>query len=355
MLDRLHLSSEHLNRDVAYQVYVPPEAIDPEARFPVIYVFDGQELFFHFVSLQQRLSRFQDAPPFIVVAVHTPYPQRYREFSQFHKINDFMTKELLPKILGDYPVSGRSLLAGWQYAGAFAVSALVTNKTIFDGAIAASPFPLSNPVTLAHLQAVQADISMKTPGYVFIGMAEHREASVTSMVDDYLLQIRALPNNSKLDWHAHVLLGEDHRSSYADTFYRGILGYFKNYGALWFTSIADFEQQGGLKRLDDYITDRKQRYGQNDKIVNESRWNLLKLATSEDDFKSFSTLFNAFKTTTFEASQKAHTLKNYAAYFAANHDLTSAIRLYRKVLQQQPNDTELKDILARLEQSVTSQ
>lgn len=347
------IDSVNLKRNVHYQVFVPPEMVKNSEtdvnNLPVFYVFDGQEMFFYLVSLQQRFRRLNMTPPFYIVGVHTPYPQRYQEFSQFDSMNAFIKQELRPQIHSQYATNGPVILVGWQYAGAFAVSALVEDDVTFAGAIAASPFPLVNKETNAFLATLDAMPAKQPDRFVMIGAGQHRDGQLKVDAERFIQTAKNHNKAKDLDWHFQVFANEDHRSSYADTFYQGTLSYFKGYRALWFKSVADFHNQGGLANLELNIEYRLQRYGHDEEVVNETRWNTVKLALDERDFTLFSNLIKAFADTSFENSLRPSMQQSYGDFFVANQDKSSALRFYKKALAKIPDDKQLADKLAQLE------
>ena len=146
-------------------VYVPPEAeADPDARFPVLYMFDGHNVFFDGDATYGKswgMGDYLDAAgtALIVVGVdcdHRPPFARLSEYSPFTFRNgrfghvtgrgklfmDWLTGTLKPVIDDRYPtLPGRETtwIAGSSMGGLMSLYAVTAYNSIFGRAAALSP------------------------------------------------------------------------------------------------------------------------------------------------------------------------------------------------------------------------
>ena len=144
-------------------VYVPPEA-GPDDRFPVLYMFDGHNVFFDEDATYGKSWGMGDyldetETPLIVVAVdcnHRPPHGRLSEYSPFtftdeqfgrvvgrgRKFMDWLTGTLKPLIDEKYPtLPGRETtwIAGSSMGGLMSLYAVTAYNHIFGRAAALSP------------------------------------------------------------------------------------------------------------------------------------------------------------------------------------------------------------------------
>ena len=146
-------------------VYLPEEAQeDPEARFPVLYMFDGHNVFFDEDATYGKswgMGEYLDGErtPLIVVAVDCNHRQpngRLCEYSPFDfedaqfgsvkgrgkRFMDWMVKKLKPVIDARYPtLPGRETtwIAGSSMGGLMSLYAVTAYNRVFSRAAALSP------------------------------------------------------------------------------------------------------------------------------------------------------------------------------------------------------------------------
>lgn len=146
-------------------VYLPPRAeLDPSARFPVMYMFDGHNVFFDEDATYGKSWGMGDyldrtGTELIVVAVdcdHRPPNARLSEYSPFtfsappfgrvrsrgKRFMDWLTKVLKPEIDRRYPtLPGRdtTFIAGSSMGGLMSLYAVSAYNRVFSRAAALSP------------------------------------------------------------------------------------------------------------------------------------------------------------------------------------------------------------------------
>ncbi|MBQ7850269.1 MAG: alpha/beta hydrolase [Clostridia bacterium] len=146
-------------------VYVPDEFEDePDARYPVLYMFDGHNVFFDEDATYGKcwgMKEFMEETgiPMIVVAVdcnHSPRHGRLREYSPFdfefgdvgfirgkgRTTMNWFTKTLKPLIDGRYPtLPGRehTFIAGSSMGGLMSLYAILAHNDVYSRACCLSP------------------------------------------------------------------------------------------------------------------------------------------------------------------------------------------------------------------------
>lgn len=95
-------------------------------------------------SWYKSFVEFRHAPEFIVVGISKKQSERNRNFStNSKKYLEFIEKETIGLIDKKFRISKKRLLFGWAYGGGFVIKTMTTNPDLFEGYIAASPFPLN--------------------------------------------------------------------------------------------------------------------------------------------------------------------------------------------------------------------
>ena len=145
-------------------VYIPEEAAeDEDARFPVLYMFDGHNVFFDEDATYGKcwgMKEYMDETetPMIIVAVdcnHSPDGGRLREYSPFNfswkkmrikgegkQTMDWFTKTLKPMIDERYPTlpdRAHTYIAGSSMGGLMSLYAVVEYNDVFSRAACLSP------------------------------------------------------------------------------------------------------------------------------------------------------------------------------------------------------------------------
>jgi predicted alpha/beta superfamily hydrolase len=154
--DRVTLRSAILKEDRTLFVRVPRQPA-AGARYPVLYLTDGEAQFAHTVATIDFLARSGRMPQMIVVGIANT--DRTRDLTpskgtltrpdgrvlQFPSAGgadaflEFIATELIPHIDRRYPTAPFRIFAGHSFGGLFALHALVTRPETFAAYIAVSP------------------------------------------------------------------------------------------------------------------------------------------------------------------------------------------------------------------------
>jgi predicted alpha/beta superfamily hydrolase len=341
-------TTDALPQGITVNTYVPDDYAENPFPTDVIYILDGQRLFYHYVSLQQSFQQFRLTPPFIVVGINTPYPKRFGNFEQFTNLYQLINSQVVPYIKNTYKTNNRQIIAGWEYAGAFAFRTLLENDSPFDAAIASSPFPMQNQSAEEFLKLPSNKQNEKLEKFLFVATGDHAENSVLEQVSEFFSKVSLLDNATQSNWTLKKWTNESHRSSFNDTFYYGTLAYYKGYRAMPLSSIDDFHKQGGFKSVEKYYIDRENRFGVNPKILNETRWQIARYAMDENNIEVFEQVFLRSSDTSFESDLSDNWKLTFANYFSINGNFAAAKRLLLPLSKKYPENTKIRDKLREI-------
>lgn len=130
------LRSTALGEERSYQVHRPAGYDLSVARYPVLYVTDGNEHFQHVSATVDFLAAAGKIPPMIVVGI--PNTNRYRDLLGYASapgkpspLLQFITSELAPRIDAEYRTLPYRMLTGWSDGGLFALHALMNAPEAF--------------------------------------------------------------------------------------------------------------------------------------------------------------------------------------------------------------------------------
>jgi enterochelin esterase-like enzyme len=145
----LRIHSEHLNRDVVYDVILPPQINPKNTHNKVLFMNDGQDL--EALNLEQILRNLyqnNEIAPFVLVAIHTN-ENRLKEYGTASmpdyknrgnlagKYNQFIIMELLPHVQKHYHTSTHqqeNFFCGFSLGGLSAMDIVWNNPGKFSKA-----------------------------------------------------------------------------------------------------------------------------------------------------------------------------------------------------------------------------
>ena len=226
-------------RDV--YVYVPDESEeDPDARYPVLYMFDGQNVFYDedasFGKSWGMADYLEENPlPMIIVAVESnqnPNNGRLSEYSPFNFVSptygrvkgrgrttmEWLVNTFKPYIDQEYPTLPErefTFIAGSSMGGLMSLYAISAYNHVFSRAAALSPSVWAGPGPLDRILC-RASIAPDTVVYMDYGaneMANHRNMKryfskvVSRLLErNVLLNCRIVPNgdHSEASWEWQI-------------------------------------------------------------------------------------------------------------------------------------------------------
>ncbi len=156
--ERFTVYSKVLDENRTTLVALPKDYGDSEARYPVLYVLDGEFFFYQAQAAIQFLSectyiRTHPIPQMLVVGIvnvdrnrdltptHAPVQGelRYPTSGGAEKFLKFLQSELIPLIDAQYRTQPYRILSGWSFGGLFTVHTYLENPEAFSAYLAISP------------------------------------------------------------------------------------------------------------------------------------------------------------------------------------------------------------------------
>jgi pimeloyl-ACP methyl ester carboxylesterase len=166
------LISSHLGQPRTFTVHTPDSYASQTARYPVLYVLDGESSHGYSVAVADFLAENALVPEMIVVAVDAGETR----MTDFMPAGDpskgaaaflgFLTEELVPYIDGHYRTAPVRILAGHSLGGLFVTHAFAAKPGAFRGYVAMSPY-LTKEIGTPLLDRVGAALKPGMPAGVF--------------------------------------------------------------------------------------------------------------------------------------------------------------------------------------------
>ena len=315
------------------KVYLPERYDDSDKKYPVLYLLDGERYFLHAVGLQTTLVGFEQTPEFIIVGIAKNASDRNRLYTTRSKeYVDFIEKEIIAYVDANFRTSGERLLFGWAFGGGFVFETMITKPSLFDGYIAASPFPLKNKIP-------RIDSLFRTlPKFdkLLYFSSETSEGRVTAGAQALDSLLKEKPNGS-INWTFKQLASEEHRSTPFTTLYHGLTQYFQHFPELQFNSLEAFKKAGGIFFVYNYYQKRAALYGFPDKPSDWTMFSLSRNAIRANNFREFDALVNAFESTHFIERLRLSRACEIADFYLQHKRFEKALKLFNLLAEKHPN------------------
>ena len=235
-LRSLHSSST--GRDYDIYMYLPAQMRrDGSAKYPVLYLLDGQWDFKLLASIHGGLLYDRFVPDVIIVGItYSGVKANYdslraidlttvastatRGSGDAPKFLAFLKTELLPFVESNYPVDPtRRALMGSSFGGLFTLYALFSEPTLFAGYVAGSP-----SVTWANRAAFAAEAAYaaahrELPARLFVPVGS--DEPLAAPVQEFVRTLRAR-GYAGLTLESRVIEGERHSGNKPEAFNRGL-------------------------------------------------------------------------------------------------------------------------------------
>ncbi len=147
--DKVLLKSKALGEERAVMVYTPRGYDLTNSSYPVIYLLDGENHFFHASGVVDFLSTQGKMPQALVVAIvnvdrgrdFTPTQvEKKQNTGGAEKFTAFISDELMPYVNKHYRTEPYNILVGHSLGGMYAAYSMLTRPDLFNAYIAISPY-----------------------------------------------------------------------------------------------------------------------------------------------------------------------------------------------------------------------
>ncbi len=304
---RLTIKSEVMGEERVVIVRTPAGYERGAARFPVIYMTDGDAHMAHTASTLSFLARNGRVPEMIVVAIQntdrtrdltptkadmklpTTGDLRFPTSGGADRFLKFIETELIPQIEKQYRTQPFRVFAGHSFGGLFAVNALLTRPDLFNAYIAVSPsLQWDNEVLIKRAEEFFKNHKefKKTlyfslgnePGGIGEGFVHFKE-----------LLTRVQPKG--FEWSAEKLDDEDHGSVVLRSHYAGLRKVFEGYQLP--REAATGEVVGGLNGAEAHYKKLSQKLGYDiavpENLINEIGYRLINAEKMDEAIAVFKT------------------------------------------------------------------
>lgn len=136
----IELESKILNKIEIVQLYLPESYRDnTEKKYPVIYLFDGNQFFHAVTGIIKSLSKANKIPETIVVGINPERDYCYTK-EKIELYLNFIDKELQPFIENNYSSTSYKIAIANSLNGQIGLYEMLLNKNLFQTYILSSPF-----------------------------------------------------------------------------------------------------------------------------------------------------------------------------------------------------------------------
>jgi predicted alpha/beta superfamily hydrolase len=232
--ERVTLHSKILGEERVMAVVTPASYARSKARYPVLYLTDGDAQIGHLRASAEFLARNGLMPEVILVGILNTArtrdltPTRGTEGTDFpsagggERFLDFIERELIPSIDLTYRTLPLRIHAGHSFGGLLALHAVLTRPGLFQAVIAASPSLQWDDQLLLREASVLEEGEVRPPRAVFVAVGS-REAppGVLKLFEKFAEPMRRAPWKG-YRWAWQVVPDEDHGSVVLPAYYAGL-------------------------------------------------------------------------------------------------------------------------------------
>ncbi len=261
---RYTLQSEVLGEKREVLVRLPKSyKANREARFPVIFLLDGDNHFGHVAMGAEQLEDNDRMPEAIIVALPNGQGTRGRDLAREQdNFRRFIGEEVFSFVNDNFRTNGHKTLFGHSLAGYFTLTMLADHKDMFDNYIAASPVAqVRNSEVIEKLRKLfEADTGLsKSLYFTLTDEVEEGQRATTALNNMVAMLGEKAPKN--LDWKYDFVGNQVHMTTPFLTVYEGLTHSFSDYQAPRYASVEALSEAGGIDGLKQFYANRAEKYG----------------------------------------------------------------------------------------------
>lgn len=265
------IESRELGEDRVVWVSTPESYAFGEARYPVLYLLDGDAHLHTAAGLTRFFSRFNRMPEMIIVGVLntnrrrdlTPAIGGVRRTNRSGGGEDFLrflTDELRPFVEREYRTEDYSVLVGHSLGGLLTVHSWLTRPDAFDAHIAISPAVYWGES--ASIAAARAELPSRGDrnDYLFIGLGEFEGRAITDATNA-LVEVLEESAPESMRWTFQDFPGENHQTVPYDALHRGLRDLFEGWRMPFDPVVSRVNSDGSLDAFNEHFEGLSERYG----------------------------------------------------------------------------------------------
>lgn len=339
-----------VNDELSLDIYVPKN--QSNKRFPTLYVMDGQHYMFNAIGYQKALTKgtmdVDVSPEFIVVGINTSTLNESGTRGVYlnRRSSEFITllnEHIIPYVDKHTPSNQERYYFGWQFAATAGLSLFNAHPSLFKGYLLASG-PYYTDTQFQQLEAtLKNNTALNTQFYLSLGKQELHATDAHNTFSTILGKYPSSGVQHKYNYFDRFSVRYDHFTTVFDSLSHGLEWLFSDYPDITFYSVADVEQYGGIKAVQDYYQTRGTRYNLSHEVGDQAKFSMFRHAVEEDNFAFFQQLEDALGQ--YEV-KGWHTF--FARFFAKHGLLKRAAKTYQDALVTRPEShtiwAELADV-----------
>ena len=358
--ETVKLQSAVLKEERTLHVSLPNRYQNSTARYPVVFVLDGEGQFAQAVGAVRFLGKVNKMPQAIVVGIRntnrtrdlsppTSNPEDLKKMPDSggaEKFLAFLTKELRPYMDKNYRTWPYRILFGHSLGGLFAVHTFLNSPDAFNTYIASSPaLWWDNNSVVRRAEEILAEKPDRR-GLLFFSHGQE-VASMTKSIGSLarVLQNRPLRN---LEWKFKIFTEENHESSPHLAIYNGLAFIYKGWRFDFTYLYNKFNPEKKIFTagvLVDHYKKLTDKYGYDcrpaETYYNSVGYDLLAQ-------KSVASAIELFKANVLFYPNSANTYDSLGEAYMIAGDKKHAIKNYEKSLQLNPKNTNAEKQLRKL-------
>jgi len=323
--EQVKLSSKILNEERFVIVSTPKGYQQSKQKYPVLYLLDGDTHIQHVSGLIEFLSRNQQMPEVIIVAITNT--DRVRDFTpQLSKADErfptaggannflsFISKEVMPFIEENYRTQPYKILVGHSFGGLLAMHSQLTQPELFNAYINISPSAWWDDKILAKQAKVQLEGKESFKSFVYMTLANESGKTLAGAWELTAAFEQYAPDDFK--WHFERMPEETHGSVHHISTYKGLKSLYSSWKM---PEPIEIVNEQGIDGVKGYYSSLSDQFGYQinppEPLLNYLAYHLLEQSKIEDAF----TLFN-------------DTIKFYPESVNALHSLGDAYKEQSKI------------------------
>lgn len=345
---RVHLHSDVMGEDRELWIYNPDTSRASTARYPVMYLLDGDYHFVHTVGIVQFLTNVGQIPQLIIVGIAnsdrmrdlTPPPAdtSFPGSGGGDAFLRFIEDELIPNIDVHYRTTSFRILVGHSLGGTFALNAFLTRPELFGGYILVSPnLWWGNNELVDRFAAF-----LQKPGRAKVFVYETQTVWESPRQFNQVQRMLDLTNTYRvggLEWGIHIVQDETHASIVHKSIYDGLEYIYAPWPIHGDPSVL------GMSGIQEHFRELSNRYGYRidppESMINQLGYHYLfqsKYSEAISVFKwnvehypSSSNVYDSMGEAYVKSGETALAIENYEKSIALNPDNKAAIETLKKL------------------------
>ena len=341
--DRISFNSKVLNEERSYQIYLPPSYYsNTKAKFPVLYLLDGDYNFHYDTGLVEFLSNTAfTIPEMIVVGISDKGSAKQLANSDPKKSANefikFLNSELKPLINKNYRTAELNILAGHSKFGIFVTHYWMTHPDNFSVFLAIDPSYWFNEYEIVKRLEKELQNGLNPKSKLFIA-----QANTQGMGIDELTAVLKKEIPEKENWQLNQYLDDNHGSLHLKALTDVLNTMFKGWN-------LDRKTFYTLKNANDVITYYKKvkdAYNSEFLLPWYSLRNIIYFYVRKDRYEDLTLLEEGIKAY-FPASLQDYKIL-LANEYLSNKKIDEAEKLFKTSLINNPNSYKVYEGLSKV-------